>query len=1341
MAALNDRDMSAAKIVLEGPSSEDLRGQLKQTPSTSPQLEHVDDYEQSASPSIDMAHPQAKTGPQDERQTYIHSADPSPDKQHYQLLVTSPVVEKQSVCSSSACGAEHPVEKENNHPSLTVHTVEKQNDQQTEGAKEKTALSISKNIKQEPVDFKVKEEPIDLDDTINNQSHIISDDDDDDDCIILLDVIPGDKTRKEKPKVASDVTDIVIISDDEDDEKGDKPSTSITSQNQTPQETVVAEQVTDPSPSSDHVQLEQVKPLSDALPSLDKLPNEVADPINKAVCEVVKELANPNPPSPSNGHDESSILTELTEANAVSSSSTADFSHVQLEQVKTLPDAPPSLNNLPNEIVDPIDKTVCEVVKELANPNPPRPNDVHDESSILSEANAVYSSSSDDIDAPEDAALGWTEDKDISVPEPGKERDLIGVQAECDVDPGPKENVDPGPEDDVDRGPDDDVDPGPEDDSEMMSDGFDSDGWEVGSDDLDNEKTNTNTGTDSEQNVKESDLTIRQDTVDANSETVQITPTNLVRASGKGNSLVPVGITPVDPVIPIPTSSQDNSLVPIGIIPIASEMIPESRVDTEVFDTAESVPPIGSEIDVPLESCGVASDHKPPQGSVSLASAGRMDDNLTKEAEQTIRSSVTRSKLRSCLSNTLMKSLQENETPSGKSVKKHTRDNPVFNCHLCFQSFDKKKLLEKHLVSHPKVTRIMCKYCNTSYRNMKGLEKHIKRCYWKRKMKKSPNKKVLSDVSKIQKEEVDPSTPEKERRKLEFTSVKKEYPNQQNTKPDIKGKICNTVLPSSRKHGQGKKDVKNSKVQVKQELNNQKTRKKNLKDENLKDSKNTKSESLVYVCPRCHGTFTSMFKAKRHMHMTHNTTSMEYRGEEIRILPKEEAIHLIYYCIKCKESFRSRFLFNRHKSTIRGKKKCEKLFQCNVCYKHFEKKVDCAMHIQEHLGSTESRKRKRGSSSSNEHHSGNKRAKISGGFKCKHCKKTFEFEYLCAKHEITHTDTDPWHCYICFKIFYLKSSITAHMDRVHKEASYCKKCFCLIASKDKRLCIDCNKRKRGSALKCSICKTEFANPSDLTCHILTHDEYGGESTVRMAQKTSVVNLDSKFQNLPHTSVKKNPPPSKEKDSPVIKHYTRAYGKSLLTEKPTTDAKASATLNFHRVTRSKGGCSKLEAPTVQTVHPLKHAHRNYDVCMKCGKQDLPAKDLSKHARTHLDVRSRFQCNACQQCFGDMYEIEEHICVSSKKAGSSYNVSNVVYKCQFCGRDFQNMMEARKHVLSTNTSCLLECTECRAEYSRQGDLMVHMVSVHGQYLECDKCSAQFTRQVDLNYHIKQHEDMSH
>nr|XP_054751449.1 zinc finger protein 711-like [Lytechinus pictus] len=1293
-----------------------------------------------------MAHPQAKMGPQDERQKYIQSADPSSDKQNYQLPVTSTCVEKQSVCSSSACGADHPVEK--------------QNDQQTERAKEKTALSISKNIKQEPVDFKVKEEPIDLDDESNNQSHIISDDDDDDDCIIVLDVIPGDKTRKEKPKVASAVTDILIISDDEDDEKGDEPSTS-TTQNQTPKETVVAEQVTDPSSSSDHVQLEQVKTLSDALPSLDKLPNEVADPVNKAVCEVVKEdkeLANPNPPSPSNVHDESSILTELTEANTLSSSSTADIAHVQLEQVKTLPDAPLSLDKLPNEIVDPIDKAVCEVVKELANPNPPSPSNVHEESSVLSEANAVYSSSSDDVDAPEDAALGWTEDKDTSVPEPSKQRDLIGVQAECDVDPGPKENVDPGPEDDVD--------PGPEDNSEMMSDGFDSDGWEVGSDDLDKEKTNTNTGngTDSEQIVKESDLTIRQDTVDANSETVQITPTNLVRASGQGNSLVPVGITPVDPVIPVPTSSQDNSLVPIGIIPIASEMIPESRVDTEVFDTAESVPPIGSEIDVPLEQCGVASDHKPLQDSgVSLASAGCMDDNiLTREAEQTIRSSVTRSKLRSCLSNTLIKSLQENKTPSGKSVKKHTLDNPVFNCHLCFQSFDKKKLLEKHLVSHPKVTRIMCKYCNTSYQNMKGLKKHMKRCYWKRKMKKSPNKKVLSDVSRIQKEKVDPSTPEKERRKLEFTSVKKEYPKQQDIKPDIKGKICDTVLPSSRRHGQGKKDVKNQKFQVKEELNNQKTKKKNLKDENLKDSRKTKSESSVYVCPRCHGTFTSMFKAKRHMHMTHNTTSMKYRGEEIRILPKEEAIHLIFYCIKCNESFRSWFLFNSHKSTIRGKKKCEKLFQCNVCYEHFEKKVDCAMHIQEHLGSTESRKRKRGSSSSNEHHSGNKRAKISEGFKCKHCKKTFEFEYLCAKHEITHTDTDPWHCYICFKIFYLKSSITAHMDRVHKEASYCKKCFCLIASKDKRVCIDCNKRRRGSALKCSICKTEFANPSDLTCHILTHDEYGGESTVRIAQKTSVVNLDSKFQNLPHTSVK-NSPPSKKKDSPVIKPSTRTYSKSLLTEKPTTDAKASATLkydfkasqdapkrshkpsgsrpDFYRVTRSKGGCSKQEAPTVQTVHPLKHAHRNYDVCMKCGKQDIPPKDLSKHARTHLDVRSRFQCNACQQCFGDTYEIEEHTCVSSKKAGSSYNVSNVVYKCQFCGRDFQNMMEARKHVLSTNTSCLLECTECKAEYSRQGDLMVHMVSVHGQYLECDKCSAQFTRQVDLNYHIKQHEDMSH
>lgn len=870
------------------------------------------------------------------------------------------------------------------------------------------------------------------------------------------------------------------------------------------------------------------------------------------------------------------------------------------------------------------------------------------------------------------------------------------------------------------------------------------------------------------------------------------------------------------------------------------------------------------------DQCGVDSDQNSTQDDDDSPAAKHGLRSQCKPTEESRGGAVTRSKLRSC--SKLLKGGNGNKNPSGKPGERKLRgvvkgelppDNPVFNCHLCFHSFGEKKLLEKHLVNHPKVTRIMCEYCNTSFDKQRNLKTHLKRCF-RRRSRKSPRKTQHGETSRVKKEEgmdsprrsaVQAPSLKRGLRKLGFLSVRNDGPctkaERTNNEshviheckicervfPSLRGlrehhtlihlrgnkldksstslkrgrgklgfasvkedgpctkaeranneshvihecKICERVFPSfrglsmhrkwmhlrgnkrdksstslKRGHGklgfpsvkkewpstkalpsskglhvhhtmtraQGNKRDKNSNLQ---ELENLTRRRE--KDVIRKRSNKFKTDIEVWLCPKCHASFTSRKKVKRHMYLTHSETytksgtNTKNALKKLEAVPKEEAVRIIYYCSTCIESFRSEYFFDCHEPTRNSRKRCKKLFQCNLCFKHFEKKAECARHVQEHLGSVESgkRKRKRRSSSPDEQQSSRKRAKVIDGYKCKYCNETFPFKYRRAKHEFTHTDRDPWHCYICFKIFYLKSSIVAHMERAHKEASYCKKCYCIMASKKKKRCIDCDKRRRvGSGLKCSICKTEFATASDLTCHILTHVESGVETPVITAPKASRVLLDSKFKNVPLTSVAKHPP------SKILK----------------TPKKAARSVG-RPVTRSCPERLLPESPTTKTVPPAAgHSTSDkYDVCMKCGEQDIPAKELSRHARTHLDVRSRFQCNTCQQCFATMYEIEEHGCVPTHQASCSYTVSNVVYQCQYCGRDFSTMMEARKHVLSTNTSCLLECTVCKAEYLRQGDLMVHMVVVHGQYLECDKCSAQFTKQVDLDHHIRQHEDMSH
>ena len=619
------------------------------------------------------------------------------------------------------------------------------------------------------------------------------------------------------------------------------------------------------------------------------------------------------------------------------------------------------------------------------------------------------------------------------------------------------------------------------------------------------------------------------------------------------------------------------------------------------------------------------------------------------------------------------------------------------------------------------------------------------------------------------------------------------------------------------------------------------------------------TQDKCWLCPVCYRIFSGKYHILRHVQNDHKRQYREIEAK-LRMVPKERAIRLVHFCRTCRKGFRSPANYEEHASKARGKN-CEKRFQCNTCVKLFVRKVDCADHIQEHFGKYQCRKarcrkvfnndrsretheqshidsvekeppKKRGrKSSEGEPQEGppKKKAKISANFKCKTCRKKFDREYLLAKHKLEHNNQDPWHCYICFKIFYLDRSIVKHMEMFHEGVIYCQKCYCVLAGErsGNRLCVDCDKRGRSNSLKCGLCKTEFDTAPSLAQHILTHNnednpaapETKPESSTERSQKAKPSTELSVPKRLPGR------PPGRK--SPVIASSkvstekiqcsvckTRCEDVCLLAEHTMrheddrvrrnvqyrcslcdklcknvtalslhilehdsdktspTHERLRATLNsgseLRRITRScpqglSGESSPQKTPqsvqkttrSVQkdqvastsaatakkTLSPVKSSHgksssKGYvNVCMKCGERGIASDDLTKHARTHLSSESEFRCNGCHKPFPNLDDIEVHLATAHPKV-HSYTVAKSAYQCLFCGMDFHNIMEARKHVLSTNVSCMLECPECGQEYGRQGDLMVHMINVHKQYLECDKCLAQFTRPIDLQNHLKQH-----
>ncbi|XP_065093282.1 zinc finger protein 33A-like [Ochlerotatus camptorhynchus] len=177
---------------------------------------------------------------------------------------------------------------------------------------------------------------------------------------------------------------------------------------------------------------------------------------------------------------------------------------------------------------------------------------------------------------------------------------------------------------------------------------------------------------------------------------------------------------------------------------------------------------------------------------------------------------------------------------------------------------------------------------------------------------------------------------------------------------------------------------------------------------------------------------------------------------------------------------------------------------------------------------------------------------------------------------------------------------------------------------------------------------------------------------------------------------------------------------------------------------------------------KHLRLQYDrkyICPTCGRKCVTRDYLSKHEKSHSQVKIVFQCDQCDSSFSNKHSLVVHkkkihalvftnLCNTcgksfALKSSLKYHIANKhletrPYKCTICSRDFGVKPLLDKHMTTHSTERPFKCSYCDNTYRHQSDIKRHEDSVHlnNRPFVCDVCEASFIRERDLRVHMTRH-----
>lgn len=210
-----------------------------------------------------------------------------------------------------------------------------------------------------------------------------------------------------------------------------------------------------------------------------------------------------------------------------------------------------------------------------------------------------------------------------------------------------------------------------------------------------------------------------------------------------------------------------------------------------------------------------------------------------------------------------------------------------------------------------------------------------------------------------------------------------------------------------------------------------------------------------------------------------------------------------------------------------------------------------------------------------------------------------------------------------------------------------------------------------------------------------------------------------------------------KSSDILRHHVRMVHKNLpkvtcdLCGKEVSRVSLKAHMNRHR--------ERQEEEEESARHLLQLAKADDESaprCRVCRSFVHNEKQLEMHHCAGRFDDSLFPCPDCTKSFKAASDLVRHTCSSGRDNSKSRN-SSKVYKCIFCGREYNCHTPYLYHVRHHTGEKPYPCTECDKSFRLKQGLKVHMRNHTGEKpFKCDQCPAAFKQKPFLLDHLNTH-----
>ena len=342
---------------------------------------------------------------------------------------------------------------------------------------------------------------------------------------------------------------------------------------------------------------------------------------------------------------------------------------------------------------------------------------------------------------------------------------------------------------------------------------------------------------------------------------------------------------------------------------------------------------------------------------------------------------------------------------------------------------------------------------------------------------------------------------------------------------------------------------------------------------------------------------------------------------------------------------------------------------------------------------------------------------------CTVCGKSFSAAATYRKHKFTHQSTTPYHCDQCGKYFTTNTKLKRHA-LTHKKEWYI----------------------------CEYCKGKFRNEA----HFKIHTSKCQIKKLELKQKRNRQENSSRYK------VSENKGRTKRNGKETMTEEKIDASPTLYRHEQSSDWKAIETHDLYKCLKCGYHFPAEEALNQHQLVCVGVAGRPEPnipcSCSYCGIQYTVMSDLLNHLtecypNRHVPTscvsyqtmdtgnaseQATHRCYECKTRFSSFEDLERHyeFCFQTK----SIDLSNVPYKCAYCGNFYINMQELSKHENDCQKAhANLACMNCLQKFTKLESLNIHQSTCTKPYnvgkmhsFRCSECSVMFATNEEFTAH---------